>query len=56
MLPAFLVLSIFLAALIGWVFNLIHIFTMSWGAITGELLIRVIGVPIPIIGAIAGWF
>ena len=47
---------VIIAGVVGWVLNLIQLFGMWSQEITTELVIRIIGVPIPIIGAIAGWF
>lgn len=44
------------AAIIGWGMNIYKIFTMSWDVLTVELIIRIVGVPVAIIGAVAGWF
>ncbi|WP_319413845.1 hypothetical protein [uncultured Cohaesibacter sp.] len=41
--------------LIGWVMNIIALFHMSWNTFTTELVIRLVGVPVAIIGAVAGW-
>ena len=49
-------LMILLAAAVGWVMNIWAIFTMSWETITGELIIRLVGVPVALIGAVAGYF
>ena len=43
------------AALYGWVCNIITIFGATDMA-TGELIVRVVGVPIGIIGAFLGYF
>lgn len=44
-----------LALIYGWVCNLIDI--IGWtGTVTGEFIVRVIGVFVPIIGAVMGWF
>lgn len=38
----------------GWVMNLVTLFSSYMG--TGELVLRAIGVVIPFIGAVVGWF
>lgn len=43
-------------AIIGWIMNVFTIFTLWAGDVTAELIIRLVGVPVPFIGAIAGWF
>ncbi len=42
-------------AIIGWVFNLIAIFHSDFSHVTGELIVRILGVGIAPIGAVAGW-
>ena len=43
------------ALVYGWVLNIIDV--VSWaGAVTGEFIVRVIGVFIPILGAAMGLF
>lgn len=58
-MPAVVVILFFfviLAALTGWVMNLVAIFGLWNDPVTAELVIRLIGVPIAIIGAFAGYF
>lgn len=43
-------------AVIGWIKNILKIFGLWDDPVTAELVIRIIGVPIAIIGAFAGWF
>ena len=43
------------AALYGWVWNIITIFGATDMA-TGELIVRVVGVPFGILGAFLGYF
>ncbi|QWK78596.1 hypothetical protein [Ochrobactrum sp. BTU1] len=53
-----LLLVAILAALGGWIANLFKVFGLlvTQGVdLTGELVVRVIGIVIPIIGAIAGY-
>ncbi|MGN6548405.1 MAG: hypothetical protein ACTHJ3_00710 [Pararhizobium sp.] len=45
-----------LAAIAGWFMNLVAFFTMSWATVTPEFVIRLVGIPVGIIGAIYGWF
>lgn len=44
------------ALLIGWVYNLVDIFQtdLSTGA-TGQFVLQVVGIFVPIIGSICGW-
>lgn len=53
-----LLLVAILAAIGGWIANLFKVFGLlvAQGVdLTGELVVRVIGIVIPIIGAIAGY-
>jgi len=43
------------AAAAGWVMNIIAIFTGSFEPVTGEMVVRIIGVFLAPIGAIMGW-
>jgi hypothetical protein len=53
---AFGLIGIFIVAVIGWILNLATLFTMPWVAETaGMLVVRVIGVIIPFIGAVLGF-
>lgn len=51
---AFIILIIM--GIIGWFKNIFEIFGMWSEPFTAELAIRIAGVPIAIVGAIAGWF
>lgn len=52
-LSVYLVLLV--AAIIGWVCNIVALVGMVSGPVNAELIIRIIGVPVAIIGAIMGW-
>lgn len=45
-----------IVALIGWVMNIMHVVHANFDHITGLLLVQVIGIFVPPIGAVAGWF
>ncbi|WP_417623161.1 hypothetical protein [Parasphingorhabdus sp.] len=45
-----------LTATAGWFMNVLKLFNLPWDTFTGEMLIRLVGIPVPFIGAIAGWF
>lgn len=45
-----------IAGAIGWVWNIIKLFSLFSADLTAELFIRIVGVFIPFIGAIAGYF
>lgn len=49
-----LVIATFLAGVIGWVWNIVKLFGLTTEQL-GELVLRVIGVFLPFVGAIAGW-
>jgi hypothetical protein len=41
---------------IGWVRNVINVAHSDFNDINGELVVRVIGIPIVPVGSVAGWF
>lgn len=49
-------LLVILAAVTGWISNIVKIFGLWNDPVTAELVIRLIGVPVAIIGAFAGYF
>lgn len=52
-----MVIATMLVSAIGWVLNLIKVIDLfvNHAEVGTTLIVRVIGVPIPIIGAIVGW-
>lgn len=54
-LAAITYLAVFGAFIYGWVWNIITVFTATDMA-TNELIIRLFGIPIDIIGAFLGYF
>ena len=50
MLAPFAVIGI-----IGWVINIVKLFTNLHSPITGLFILRVVGIFVPIIGAVMGW-
>jgi len=49
-------IAIIIAAFVGWVLNIATLFSMPWVSETaGMLVVRVIGVIIPFIGAVLGY-
>jgi hypothetical protein len=52
---ALVVLSLIVAAIVGWVMNLVAIIGHDFAAEIGMGIMRVIGVFIPIIGAVLGY-
>lgn len=45
-----------LAAVVGWVMNIMDIVKSDFSSITGLLVLRVIGVFVPPLGAVLGYF
>ena len=39
----------------GWVMNILWVFRHFQDGVTGELILRIVGIPIAIIGAILGY-
>lgn len=48
-------LSTVVLAAYGWIMNILWVFRHFQDGVTGELIIRIIGIPIVIIGAILGY-
>lgn len=55
MLAAFAIIAIWLAAIWGWVLNILTIFESSFTPLTGQLVLRVIGVFVAPLGSILGY-
>jgi hypothetical protein len=49
------VIGLWVAAVIGWVMNIVTLYHMSFATMTGELVVRVIGIFVAPIGAIMGY-
>ncbi len=49
----YLVLLVLLVS--GWVMNLVLVFANFDQTVSGEFLVRLVGICIPIVGAIMGW-
>lgn len=49
-------LGLVFAGVVGWFMNIVKVFGLWSSDITTELIIRLVGIPIPFIGAIAGYF
>lgn len=41
---------------IGWIMNIVKVFDADVYISTGEMVVRVIGIIVPFIGAVIGWF
>jgi hypothetical protein len=50
------VLSAFVAFLYGWVWNIITLFNDAGAMEIGELVVRIVGIPLAIVGAVLGYF
>lgn len=48
-------LPVIIFALLGWVFNIIALASMNFDKITGEHIIRIVGIFMAPIGSVAGW-
>lgn len=48
-------LSTIALAAYGWVMNILWVFHHFQDGVTGELILRIVGIPIVIIGAILGY-
>lgn len=55
-LAAVAVIMVVLLMGIGWVMNIVEVFGSNFSVITGELILRVIGIFLPFIGGVVGWF
>lgn len=51
-----LTLIVYIAALIGWVWNIVKIFHIVDDPITGVFILRVVGIFVAPLGAILGYF
>ena len=47
---------IVLMAIVGWVMNIIAIVHTASDVVTGMFIARVVGVFVPFVGAVLGWF
>ena len=48
--------ALVLAMVAGWVMNIITLVGMISGDITAEFILRVVGIFVPVIGGVMGWF
>lgn len=57
-LLALVYIGLIFAAFIGWAMNLIEVINMAFDSspLTSEFVIRIVGVPVAILGAVLGWF
>lgn len=46
----------FAGMIFGWILNVVKVFQF-WGAdVNGEMILRLIGIPVAILGGVIGWF
>ena len=50
-----IIATVYIAALVGWVLNLVKLFGLSTDDL-GELILRIVGIFLAPIGAVAGYF
>lgn len=55
MFAPLLILGIVATAVVGWVANVVKLVFLPWDAVTFEAIVRLVGVPIVLVGAIAGY-
>ena len=48
-------LSAIVALVLGWVFNIVQLVTLSSGAINALFVIKVVGIFVAPLGAVLGW-
>lgn len=46
---------VWIAGFIGWVLNIISIFGGSFDPMTGVMILRIVGVFVPVIGSVMGY-
>ena len=46
---------IIILATIGWVLNIMQLFTSTFDPLTGEVLLKIIGIFLTPLGAVLGW-
>lgn len=56
LLLAFFMLVILPGAVIGWVWNIIKLCAMTFDPFTGLLAVRIVGIFVPPVGAVVGYF
>jgi hypothetical protein len=49
------IIGLWVAAVIGWIMNIFTLYHMSFANMTGELIVRIIGIFVAPIGAIMGY-
>ena len=54
-MPAVIIIAIWLAAIVGWVLNIVTIAHSSMDVITGMLILRIVGIFVGPLGAVLGY-
>lgn len=49
------VIGVWIAAIVGWVMNIVTLYHMSFANITGELVLRCVGIFVAPIGSVMGF-
>lgn len=52
----FAIVAFWLSVVIGWVINIVELFSQSFDPLTAVAVLRVVGIFIPPLGAIMGYF
>jgi hypothetical protein len=54
-MPVLILISIWLAAVIGWILNIVTLAQSSFDVLTGMLVLRVVGIFVAPLGAVLGY-
>mgnify|MGYP003351965114 CR=1 FL=1 len=54
-ISSLIILAISGVGFVGWITNIIKIIQADFSHIDGELVVRIIGIPVAPVGAVAGW-
>jgi hypothetical protein len=54
-MPALIIISIWLAGVIGWILNIVTLAQSSFDVLTGMLVLRVVGIFVAPLGAVLGY-
>jgi hypothetical protein len=49
------IIAAVIAAIVGWVLNIVQLFGMADGGITGTFVLKAIGIFVAPLGAVLGW-
>lgn len=56
LIAVYLYLIVIVGFLIGWVMNIVKLFSVPFDHLSAELALRIVGIPVGVIGAVYGWF